>query len=329
MTYWVKVGSDNWTQLSGNTCKVTGNVNTTYQFKAVSGSGLSSSMSDTYTVKLASDALKEVIKDIDNLPDPNNAPDKQITDNEQSIKDTKILYDMLSKDEQSAIGQRRINKLNKLISRLKTLLVIVPKDTDTGITAGNIGTSVNLPELNDPRVGKVVVKLAVNPIASTDTQSANIAIATGSLGQSGTNLVEAFDISLIKSVFDSIGNQTSTGKVSNSNIKGPIMIQIPVPAGYQGRTDLQVVYIDNSGNVTPLTTTLVTIDGVQYLQFTTTHFSVYAVTAPEKTPSIPNPNTGNGSFPAGTTLFLDFAILSVSTTIILRRRKKKKHETSI
>lgn len=331
VTYWVKIGSDNWMQLSGNSCKVSENANTTYQFRAVSASGLTSTMSDAYTVKLTSDALNEVIKDIDDLPDPNNAPDKQITDNEQSIKDTKILYDMLSKDEQSIVGQSRIEKLNKLISRLNALLVIIPKDASTGITAGNIGTSVNLPELNDPGVGKVVVKLAVNPIASTNTQSANIAIAVQSLGQSGTNLVAAFDISLIKTVFDSIGNQTSTGKVSNSNIKGPITIRIPVPAGYQGRTDLRVVYIDNSANVTHLATTLVTIDGVQYLQFTTTHFSVYAVTAPEQKSPVHNPETGDNCnrFPMNAIPFIGLAVLSLSRrTVFFSKKKLSKHGES-
>jgi hypothetical protein len=236
---------------------------------------------------------------------------------------------MLSKDEQSAVGQNQIDKLNKLISRLSALLVIIPKDADTGITAGNIGTSVNLPELNDPEVSKVVVKLAVNPINSSGTHSSNIAIASTSLNQAETNLLAAFDVSLIKSVFDSAGNQTSTEMVSNSSIRGPITIQIPVPANYQGRTDLQVVYIDENGNVTPLTTTLVTVNGVAYLQFTTTHFSVYAVTVPKKTPSAPNTNTGDSSLPTRTIPFLDLAILSGSTTIVLRRRKFKKLEKSI
>ena len=324
VAYWVKIGSGEWTQLSGNTCNVTGNVNTTYQFKAVSGSGLTSPLSNAYTVKLASDALKEVIKNIDSLPDPDIASDKQITDNEQLIKDTKILYDTLSRDEQSAVGQSRVDKLNKLISRLNALLVIIPKDTNTGITAGNIGTSVQIPELNDPGVSKVVVRLAVSPVNSFGAQNTNIAIASARLDQTGTNLVAAFDVSLIKSVFDSAGNETDTGKVSNSNIKDPITIRIPVPANYKGRTDLQVVYIDDSGNVTPLTTTLVVVDGVQYLQFTTTHFSVYAVTAPAKTPSTPNPNTGDRSLPMGIMPFFVFAILSVSATILLRRRKKKR-----
>lgn len=123
-----------------------------------------------------------------------------------------------------------------------------------GITAGNIGISVKLPELNDPGVGKVMARLAVNSIGSSGTQSANIAIASTSLDPAGTKLVAVFDVSLIKSVFNSAGNQTSTEKVSNSSIGSPITVWIPVPADYTGRTDLQVMYIDDSGNVTPLST---------------------------------------------------------------------------
>ena len=322
--YWVKIGSEDWTQISGDVYQVTGNVNTTYQFKVVSGSNLTSSASDTYTVKLASDALKAVIGDIDGLPDPSGATDKQITDSEQAIKDAKIIYDTLNKDEQSAIGQSRIDKLNQLISRLNAILVIIPKDTGTGITASNIGTSVQLPELNDPGVGKIVVKLMVNPIASS-THS-NIAVASERLSNSGSSLVATYDVSLIKSVFDVAGNQTSSGKISNSNIKGPITIRIPVPVEYQERTNLQVVYIDDSGNVTPLATTLVTVDGVQYLQFTATHFSMYAVTASnEKVASIPNPKTGdtNDSLPDNTVALFSLVVLSTSAAAVAHKKRRK------
>ena len=331
VTYWVKIGSGDWTQISGSTYTITGNVNTTYQFKAVSSTGDTVFTSEAYPVKLASDALEEVNKNIDNLPDPGNASDKQIMDNAQGIKDAKILYDKLSTDEQSGVGQPRIDKLNGLIDRLNAILVIIPKDTDTGITASNIGTSVQLPELNDPNVGKVEVKLVVDPITSS-TQHGNIAVASDNLSNSGSSLVAAYDVSLIKSVFDAAGNQTSSGKISNSNITGPITIRIPVPVEYQGSNNLQVVYIDDNGNVTPLATTLVTVDGVQYLQFTTTHFSMYAVTAPNKKAdsisnpdSIPNPKTGNtqDSLPDNIATLLSLAFISTSSAAIVHRKRRK------
>ena len=292
VAYWVKIGSGDWAQIPGNVYQVTGNVNTTYQFKAISGSGLTSSASDTYTVKLASNTLDDVINKIDNLPDPGSASDKDITDKAQAIKDAKILYDTLSKDEQSGVGQNRIDKLNRLIGRLNALLVIIPKDSSTGITAGNIGTSVQVPELNDPNISKVVVKLVVNPISSV-ALPANVSTANFVLGSSGKSIVAAYDVSLLKTVFDTSGTQLSSGKVSNSQIDGPVTIRIPVPPEYIGQTGLQVVYINDAGAITPMPTTLITADGIEYLQFSTTHFSLYAITVSNKTSTVSNPKTGD------------------------------------
>lgn len=321
--YWVKVGSGDWTPISGNVYKVTGNVNTTFQFKAVSGPGLTSSASDTYTVKFVSDALREVIGNIDSLPDPSGASDKQITDSEQAIKDTKILYDTLSKDKQSAIGQSRIDKLNELIGRLNALLVLIPKDPNTGITAGNIGTSVRVPELNDPNVSKVVVQLVVDPVSNT-ALSTNASTTTFALGNSDKSIVAAYDVSLLKTVFDTSGTQLSSGKVSNLEIDGPVTIRIPVPSEYIGQAGLQVVYISDAGAVTPMPTTLITVDGIEYLQFTTTHFSIYAITVSNTTSAIPNPKTWDeyGKLLTDMMPLLGLALFPASVAIAFSRKKR-------
>ena len=319
--YWVKIGSGDWTQLSGDTYKVTGDVNTNYQFEAVSGSGLTSSASDTYTVKLASNTLDDVINKIDNLPDPGSASDKDITDKAQAIKDAKILYDTLSTDEQSGVGQSRIDKLNRLIGRLNALLVIIPKDSSTGITAGNIGTSVQVPELNDPNISKVVVKLVVDPV-SGPTLPANVSTATLALDNFDKSIVAAYDVSLLKTVYDTSGTQLSSGKVSNSEIDGPVMIRIPVPSEYIGQTGLQVVYINNAGAITPMPTTLITVDGIEYLQFTTTHFSLYSITVPNKASTIPNPKTGEANDNLLWYIWSLASGLILTEGLIIRRRKK-------
>ena len=323
VTYWVKAGSGDWTQISGNGYQVTGNVNTTYQFKAVSGSGLSSSASDLYTVKLAGDALKEVISNLDNLPNPSAASDQQISDREQEIKDTKILYDTLSKDEQSAIGQARVDKLNQLISRLNAILIVIPKDPGTGISTNNIGTSVRLPELNDPNISKVVVRLVVDPVSGT-VRPSNVSTASVVLSNSNESIVAAYDVSLLKTVYDKQGTLLSSGKVGNSEIEGPVVIRIPVPSKFIGQTGLQVVYISDNGTVTPMPTELITADGVEYLQFTTTHFSLYAVTAPNKASAVPGPKTGDSSsdflwyiWPLGASGLL------LAGELVTRRRNRK------
>ncbi|MDR3643494.1 MAG: MBG domain-containing protein [Clostridia bacterium] len=321
VSYQVKIGSGDWTAVSGDTVTVTGNTNKTYQFRAVSGSGLTSTASTVYNVKLDSAPIAEVEREIDNLPDPATATDQQIMASEQQIKDAKTLYDSLGVDEKNEVGQARQDKLNQLIYRLNALLVIVPKDQGTGITAGNLGTSVLVPELNDPNVSKVVVQLVVDPVSKNNAQHANFAIATTTLDSSGKSLVAAYDVSLFKTVFDASGSQISSGKVSNSAIDGPVTIRIPVPAEYLDVQGLQVAYIDDAGTVTMLPTTTVTVDGVRYLQFTTTHFSVYAVIAPH---AGSNPKTGDtsGNNPLGYLWPLGISCIAVSGGLFYRKKRR-------
>lgn len=333
VTYWVKIGSADWAQLSGNKLTVSKNTNTTYEFRAVSASGTASSPSAPYTVKIAGATLKETINKIDALPNPATASDKEVTASQQDIKGAKILYDSLQTDEKAEVGTERSNKLNNLIYRLNALLVIIPKDPDTKVAADNLGTSVNLSELSDPNVGKVTVNLTANPIPLNGTSSEqhrNIAIASSAMSSSDKTILAAFDVSLFKTVYDLTGAKISNGKISNTAITAPITIRIPVPAGYTDRNDLQVVYIDDAGNVTPFATTVVTVDGTQYLQFTTTHFSVYAVTALEQKSSAPNPDTGDNCsrFPVDMSLF-ELAVLSISAgSILFSKRKLRKLEES-
>ena len=311
-------------QISGTTYAVTGNVDSTFQFKVVSASGKETIYGKPYTVRLASDTLKAFVSDINTLPNPNTAIDTQITGNSQTIKDLKILYDSLSSSEKDAVTQEQLDKLNKLLNRLDSLLVIVQKDEGTGIIAGNLGTSIQLEkELNDPEVSKVVVKLVVDPLSTSAAKQANVAIATQTVEKSSQNILAAYDVSLFKSVYDTSGAVMSDGKVSNSDINAAIVIQIPVPSQYAGRTDLQMVYIDDSGNVTPLATTLVTIDGVQYLQFTTTHFSVYAITAQQQ--PIANPKTGNNSSPIEFALPVFLLAFYAATMKSVRRKRNNRN----
>jgi len=178
---------------------------------------------------------------------------------------------------------------------INSLIVIIPKDTSSNVIANeDLKNSINIPELNDENVGNVTVKLVVDPVSTSAQQHANIAIAASDLKSSGKSIVASYDISMFKTVLDNSGSKLSSGKVSNSDITGPITLLIPVPQEYIDKTDanLNIIYIDDNGNVTPLTTTVVTIDGVKYLQFTTTHFSVYAIVTDVKG-SIPKTGDSN------------------------------------
>jgi hypothetical protein len=78
---------------------------------------------------------------------------------------------------------------------------------------------------------------------------------------------------------DALGTQKSYDKVDNASVIAPIVIRIPIPSEYTNNASLKAAYVGDNGVVTYLPTTIVAIDKIKYLQFETTHFSLYAVTA--------------------------------------------------
>lgn len=241
------------------------------------------------------DALAYINALIDALPNPSTASDSDIINAQDKITEAKQHYDSLNASQRNAINAARKEKLNSLITKLNALLVIESKDKATGIAASGIGTAVLVPELETAGVGKVQIALSVDPVTTTSgtTIPGNIRIATTSLNNGGQTLLAAYDISLIKSIYGTSGSLDSQAKVNNSDIVDYITIRIPVPNGYTGRTDLTIVYIDDNGNVTNLTSKIVTIDGVEYIEFQTNHFSEYAIVA--KTPASDTTASGTSS----------------------------------
>lgn len=318
-TFYVKKGSGEYQAITGTTFTISDATNTTYVFKGVSGAGLTGTVSATYTVKLTTETLKEVIDSIDALPDPDASTDEEILNHEIEIKDTKVLYDTLTTAEKKEVGDDRTDKLNKLLNKLESLLQIVGKDVNTGIFSDNIGTSVLVPELNQEGVGKVLLELVANPITDTEDGFAGIAVAKETLNDAGQELIAAFDMGIFKSVFDNDGAQLSYGKVANSDITGDITIRVPVPEAYIGSADLQVVYIDDAGVVTPLTTKYITEDGVDYLEFTTSHFSVYGIIT-----------THNSDTPTGDHTGIFWMVgLALTTGGVVVYTRKRKHKVTV
>ncbi len=221
-------------------------------------------------------AIRAVEAKIDALPDPAAAGDQDILDAQDDILDAKKAYDALSGDDRPGVDPVRVDKLDKLITRLTALLIIVPESN--GVSAEGIGAAVLVPELSSPDTGRVVVELAAEP-ASGGGVFPNFAVAEQALADSGQRIVSGYDLSLIKTVFDGGGAQLSRETVPASSISGSITVLLPVPAGYGDGAGLTVVYIDDDGNVTALPTTPVMVNGVAYLQFTTTHFSLYGIVA--------------------------------------------------
>ncbi|SEW42916.1 OmpL47-type beta-barrel domain-containing protein [[Clostridium] fimetarium] len=276
----------------------------------------SGNVSDKSTIQVVT-LTSHVADMIDVLPNPNAASDDEILNSQNKITETKLSYDALDQDGRDLISYDRKEKLDNLISRLKTLLVIIAKDKTTGIMVEGIGTAVVVDELNSPDVSKIEISLNVKPIVTSNntTMSANIAIATTNLQTSGQEILAAFDISLMKSIYGMSGNLDSSSKVNNSSIVDYITVRIPVPDNYLGRNDLSVIFIDDSGNVHPYDTKIVTKDGIQYVEFQTNHFSEYAIVGNSQFKVIVETGDTN---PIGILIVL----LGISGIILLTLRKR-------
>ena len=119
-------------------------------------------------------------------------------------------------------------------------------DTETGITIDAADPSVVLPADTQLVVEKLPAD-AIDPDLSV-------------IGD-GAVILQSYNISL-----KSGGVEIQPG--------GQVLVTVPAPAGIESYADIQVVYVDEYGNVIPCVTT---INGDGTITFVTDHFSVYAV----------------------------------------------------
>ncbi len=115
-------------------------------------------------------------------------------------------------------------------------------------------------------------------------QAALEAIADGASGSTVTITAEQVDVStLSQQVQDKIGDAyvidltvTSSGSTISDLAGGKATVRIPVPSSMDGE-NMRVVYLADDGTLTEVTGSVVTVDGKQYFEFTTGHFSRYAL----------------------------------------------------
>lgn len=249
---------------------------------------------------------------VESLPDPETATDDEIDDEEEEIRDTKRLYDLLDDESRDDLPDNAENKLDDSLSRMTQLLVIIPKDPDSGSSADQIGTRVLVPELGDESISLVRIEFKAVPFTS-QTAPASVATATQTLKTQSIDLLQSYDLYLVKHVISQNGGLV-TSRVSNGSITGGLTIRLPLPAAYATRLNLKVVYLADDGQITPLETRVVTIDGQKYLEFVTDHFSTYAIAAATQAPI---PVTGEQGANTG----LAFLVLTALAALIWIRRR--------
>ena len=191
-------------------------------------------------------------------------------------------------------------------------LTFSPNDQPTSVSSTGLSSSVNIPEESDPSYEEINLKLDVEEVDEED-QPNFVITAASELNKQDKELIKAYDLSLIKTLIKTTGDM-STVKVENSDITAPITIRLPLPAAFANRGGLTVVYIDDEGNMTTMATTLIQVGDEYFLEFTTDHFSVYAVVANAlATP----PVTGETE----TTAALGFALLAMAGVLYVIRRR--------
>ena len=209
-----------------------------------------------------------------------------------------VIIGALTRAQGETVGSYQIN-IGTLKTNSNYILTYIPanfvisrevrqttENEQSGVKAEDILGSVLIPELEDEDVELVNFILEVEEQNLAEQASSSFIItAREKLNVEDKLLLQSFDISLIKNIIKNDGTSTTT-KVDNNEITGEITVLLPLPTQFANYNNLQVIYIDDEGEITPFDTELVERDGKQYLQFKTSHFSVYAIVgdAPDALP---------------------------------------------
>ncbi|GEM_PF-5968853 len=214
---------------------------------------------------------------------------------------------------EGAVNSGTVLSDNSLVLKLyydkvNTRLVVEVNDNNVGFDIEGVDKNINIAELNNKNVSKVIISLQVNVLSSESLSEDVIKKAEELLQKEGLTPYNYFDLSLIKSVFDENGNVVES-KVLNSDITGELTIRIPVPDDLKNADNLAIVFVNDAGEVQVLKTDIVTIEGIKYLEFKTTHFSIYGIVQIEK---------------SYTWIWIIAGAVIITAAVILIYKKKKK-----
>ena len=177
----------------------------------------------------------------------------------------------LSPEQRSAMNSDAAQQMLQVVR--DQMVSYVAEEANNGIKVNDFKAVVKLNELFDPDVESVNLEL-VAELKANDNAS-GLKVNQSSLSSQGLALTQVFDINLIKTVYRSSGTSEIL-PVENADIVGMITIRLPIPQETSGE-GLQVVFIDDEGEVEYMATQVVEVDGQRYLEFETDHFSYYGI----------------------------------------------------
>lgn len=196
-------------------------------------------------------------------------------------------------------------------NKISAKLIVEVNDSNVGFNIEGVDKNINIAELNNENVSKVVISLQVDVLSTEKLSEDVIKKAEELLQKEGLTPYNYFDLSLIKTVVDANGNVVES-KVLNSDITGELTIRIPVPDDLKNADNLAIVFVNDAGEVQVLKTDIVTIEGIKYLEFKTTHFSIYGIVQIEK---------------SYTWIWIIAAAVIITASAILIYKKKKKQNS--
>lgn len=192
--------------------------------------------------------------------------------------------------------------------KISANLIVEVEDNNIGFNVDGFNQNINIEELNNENISKVIITLKVNVLSDDNLSDDVIKKAEELLQKEGLIPYSYFDLSLIKTVIDADGNVTES-TVLNSDITGELTIRIPIPDELKNSDNLAIVFVNDAGEVQVLKTDIVTIDGIKYLEFKTNHFSVYGIVQIKKS--------------YAWIWFVAAAIVLIAASVYVYKKKKK------
>lgn len=131
---------------------------------------------------------------------------------------------------------------------------------------------LNLPEVLEDDVVAMTVTLQTKQIPENIIKDVQ-----DKLGKK-ENVLLLYDMSLVKTIEKEDGS-ISEGIIENKDIRGKLTLRVPVPETMKNKKNLEIIYVSETGKIEKLKTEERTEDGIRYLYFETSHFSMYGIIA--------------------------------------------------
>lgn len=195
-------------------------------------------------------------------------------------------------------------------------------DSNSGVQSDNLDKNVRISDEDRQNSQEITVYLKVEDLQENTIAPAVKDKAKAELAAKGHDLLDVFDISVFMRI---VRNDDSVweGKVPNEDLVGKITVRIPIPDTLKSKENLAIAFVDDEGNIELYETKKVVVGGIDYLEFETDHFSMYAIVQRDVIPLADDELTKTGE--QGSVPLLPAILLLCAIVLGI----KKKHQRGI